>query len=98
MATATRVPLISSPKYFRHSHNKCSRLAAPTPFTTSLPESSSLSFRSRYTSSSFSISVRRYRNRCLRRAGGLSISSMADGSKSTVLVTGAGGRTGILSV
>ncbi len=58
----------------------------------SFPESSSVAFHSRYFISSFV--TKRSRKCCSRSAGAVTVVSMADFSKSTVLVTGAGGRTG----
>ncbi|KAJ0027707.1 hypothetical protein Pint_35404 [Pistacia integerrima] len=94
MATVTRVPFISSSITFGQCTNKCSQVASSIPLLTKLsfPESSSLAYHSRYFSSS--IVTKRSRKCCSRRAGVVTIVSMADLSKSTVLVTGAGGRTG----
>ncbi|KAJ0089307.1 hypothetical protein Patl1_31850 [Pistacia atlantica] len=94
MATVTRVPFISSSITFGQCSNKCSQVASSIPLLTKLsfPESSSLAYHSSYFSSS--IVTKRSRKCCSRRAGVVTIVSMADLSKSTVLVTGAGGRTG----
>ncbi|KAK2657852.1 hypothetical protein Ddye_010904 [Dipteronia dyeriana] len=88
MATVTRVPLISSLSTVTtktctaHCHIKF----------THLPDSSSHSFYA--CSSSIAFVAKRNRECCFRTSRVVKVSSMADLSKSTVLVTGAAGRTG----
>ncbi|KAG7027340.1 putative protein, chloroplastic, partial [Cucurbita argyrosperma subsp. argyrosperma] len=95
MAMLTRVPLaysiptpkstLSPPLPFHQCHNRCS-----------LPNSNSISFLSLQlvTSSISPTSQKGFRRR--RRVGALSLVAMADSGPRTVLVTGAGGRTGQL--
>lgn len=87
MATAPRVPLVISNNYskVRQCH-KCSWVA--------LPERSSLSshYSNSFSASSFCVE-KRVRKGFSR---GAVITAMADSDTSTVLVTGAGGRTGTL--
>ncbi|KAH9672366.1 hypothetical protein KPL70_017693 [Citrus sinensis] len=95
MATLTRVTFISasSPSgSIGHSRNKCRQVASSIPFLNSLPEFSSHAFRARYSPSSLtSLPRTRYRRSCVSKTEAVKVLSMA---KSTVLVTGAGGRTG----
>lgn len=95
MATLTRVTFISasSPSgSIGHSRNKCRQVASSIPFLNSLPEISSHAFRARYSPSSLtSLPRTRYRRSCVSKTEAVKVLSMA---KSTVLVTGAGGRTG----
>lgn len=87
MATAPRVPLVISNNHskVRQCH-KCSWVA--------LPERSSLSshYSNSFSASSFYVEKRVRKG--FRR--GAVITAMADSGTSTVLVTGAGGRTGTL--
>ncbi|XP_058003090.1 uncharacterized protein At5g02240-like [Hevea brasiliensis] len=78
MATTTRVPLVFS------CSPRCRKYAC---LPTTLPESSTLSFRS------FPFSFHHNGNKSFRRLRAVS-ASMADSRPSIVLVTGAGGRTG----
>ncbi|KAL9426258.1 hypothetical protein AB3S75_033102 [Citrus x aurantiifolia] len=95
MATLTRVAFISasSPSgSIGHSRNKCRQVATSIPFLDSLPEFSSHAFHARYSPSSLtSLPRTRYRRSCVSKTEAFKVLSMA---KSTVLVTGAGGRTG----
>ncbi|KAL5742739.1 hypothetical protein ACOSP7_029471 [Xanthoceras sorbifolium] len=100
MSTLTRVPLISSfasptvtPKSVGQCHIKFTQqVASSIPFLTRLPESS---YYHSFHASSFSFLTKRNGGCCFRRTRVVvEVSSMADLSKSTVLVTGAGGRTG----
>ncbi|KAH9735979.1 hypothetical protein KPL71_017928 [Citrus sinensis] len=95
MATLTRVTFISasSPSgSIGHSRNKCRQVASSIPFLNSLPEFSSHAFHARSSPSSLtSLPRTRYRRSCVSKTEAVKVLSMA---KSTVLVTGAGGRTG----
>ncbi|KAK9193296.1 hypothetical protein WN944_003993 [Citrus x changshan-huyou] len=95
MATLTRVTFISasSPSgSIGHSRNKCRQVASSIPFPNSLPEFSSHAFHARSSPSSLtSLPRTRYRRSCVSKTEAVKVLSMA---KSTVLVTGAGGRTG----
>ena len=94
MAMATRVPFLSPTN--TPSLNQCHKYSLPR----SLPlpvSSSSLRLLSSYSSSSFSLlsSLATRRNhKGLKVRVGISVVAMAETSKRTVLVTGAGGRTG----
>ncbi|KDO51170.1 hypothetical protein CISIN_1g0462971mg, partial [Citrus sinensis] len=94
MATLTRVTFISasSPSgSIGHSRNKCRQVASSIPFLNSLPEFSSHAFHARSSPSSLtSLPRTRYRRSCVSKTEAVKVLSMA---KSTVLVTGAGGRT-----
>lgn len=96
MATLTRVPFIysSSPSTtVGQTHNKYRQVALSTPFLNSLPEFSTHGFHASYSySSSLSFAGKTSRKSCSR--GAVKVLAMADSSRSTVLVTGAGGRTG----
>ncbi|XP_021289977.1 uncharacterized protein At5g02240 [Herrania umbratica] len=97
MATLTRVPLVfsctvpaPSSKAFGHCH-KCNCVASSIPLTRKVPDCSTLSLLSfnSFSTSSSSLSTR---NKKGFRRKTVILASMAD--LSSVLVTGAGGRTG----
>ncbi|XVE61907.1 hypothetical protein DITRI_Ditri06bG0075900 [Diplodiscus trichospermus] len=98
MATLSRVPLVfsssgvpaPSSKSIAHC-NKCYSLISSLPSTRKVPDCSSLSFRSLISFSSLFSSLSTRNNKGFRRTT-VVLASIAD--LSTVLVTGAGGRTG----
>ena len=100
MATLTRVPLVfSSSKVPAPSSKslgycyKCNCVASSLPLTRKAPDCSTLSFHSFSSSSSSFSSLTTKDNKGFRRKAAV-LASMAD--LSTVLVTGAGGRTGLV--
>lgn len=89
VAAGPRVQLVISDHYnkFRQCH-KCSRPAFPQRSSLSSYKYSS----SLFSASSLSLSLEKRVRKGFRR--GVAITAMADSGTSTVLVTGAGGRTG----
>jgi len=94
MATTTRVPFVSATTSFANQCHKYSLVAR----TIHLPVSSeSLRLSSCYSSSLVSLALPRSFKGVKRGGNRRSvIVAMAESSKSTVLVTGAGGRTGLV--
>lgn len=94
MAAAPRVQSVISDNNYnkvRQCH-KLSRVAVPERSSLSSSENPS----SLFSASSLSLSVGKRVSKGFRR--GVAITAMADSGTSTVLVTGAGGRTGTLFV
>ncbi|PNX98720.1 hypothetical protein L195_g021977 [Trifolium pratense] len=97
MATTTRVPFVSATTSF---HNQCHKFCLVAKSIT-LPVSSSslkLCCSSSYSSSLLSLSTQK-NLKGVKRVGNRSsvvVVAMAESSKSTVLVTGAAGRTGFV--
>ncbi|KEH22902.1 putative NAD(P)-binding domain-containing protein [Medicago truncatula] len=90
MATTTRVPFVSATTFFPNQCHKYSLVAR----TINLPVSStSLRLSSCYSTSLVSLALPRSFKRGGNRRS-VVVVAMAESSKSTVLVTGAGGRTG----
>ncbi|XP_058757004.1 uncharacterized protein At5g02240-like [Vicia villosa] len=99
MATITRVPFVSATTHFPNQCHKYSLLATsiPLPVSSSSLTLSSSSSYSCYSTSSLSLSTTRTL-KAVKRFGTRTspVVAMAQSSKPTVLVTGAGGRTGQL--
>lgn len=92
MATTTRVPFVYATTFFPNQCHKYSLVAR----TINLPVSSaSLRLSSCYSTSLVSLALPRSFKRGGNRRS-VVVVAMAESSKSTVLVTGAGGRTGLV--
>lgn len=99
MATITRVPFVSATTQFPNQCHKYSLLAPsiPLPVSSSSLTLSSSSSYSCYSTSSLSLSTSRTLKSVKRFGTRTSpVVAMAQSSKPTVLVTGAGGRTGLV--
>lgn len=95
MAITTRVLFVSATTHYPNQCHKCSPVAKSIPLPVS---SSSLTLSSSYSTSSLSLPTLRKTLKGVKRVGIRTspVVAMAQSSKTTVLVTGAGGRTGLI--